>query len=79
MVNLDVTSPAATMALALMYIRTNNTNIAMKFKIPESRFELDYIRPDFIMLRVLGRAIVLWDSIQPTEAWIQVLSVFGCE
>lgn len=72
MVNLDVTSPAATVALALMYIRTNNSDIAGNFKIPQSKFELDYVRPDFIMLRVLGRALVMWDEITPTRTWIQV-------
>ncbi|GMH41655.1 hypothetical protein BSKO_09565 [Bryopsis sp. KO-2023] len=71
MVNLDVTSPAATMALALMYIRSNNEDIAMKFKIPESPFMLDWVGPDFIMLRVLGRSLVLWDAIEPTPEWIQ--------
>lgn len=72
MVNLDVTSPAATVALALMYLKTNNENIASWFKIPRSSFELDYVCPDFILLRAVGRAIIMWDSIEPTEEWIKV-------
>ncbi|CAD7696275.1 unnamed protein product [Ostreobium quekettii] len=71
MVNLDVTSPAATVALALMYLKTNDRNIASWFKIPQSSFELDYVCPDFILLRVLGRALVMWESIEPTEDWIR--------
>ena len=72
MVNLDVTSPAATVALALMYLRTNNENIAACFKIPQSSFELDYVCPDFILLRVVGRAIIMWDSIEPSKEWVEV-------
>ena len=37
------------------------------------------MRPDFLLLRTLGQALVLWDAIQPTEQWFkaQVPDVFG--
>lgn len=67
----DVTSPAATFALALFFLKTNNIEQARFFKIPETEQELDQIRYDFVLLRVLAKALVLWDGILPTEDWIQ--------
>ena len=29
------------------------------------------VRPDQVVLRVVGRALVLWDSVQPTQEWLQ--------
>ncbi len=71
LVNLDVTSPAATLALALMFLKTNDAGVAASFVIPDTHFALDYVRPNFILLRVLARALVLWDKLLPTEAWVQ--------
>ncbi|KAK9834947.1 hypothetical protein WJX84_010452 [Apatococcus fuscideae] len=71
LVNLDVTSPAATLALALMFLKTNDVGVAASFVIPDTHFALDYVRPNFILLRVLARALVMWDKLLPTEAWVQ--------
>jgi hypothetical protein len=29
------------------------------------------VRPDLLTLRVLGRALVMWSSIQPTTHWVE--------
>lgn len=29
------------------------------------------VRPDHLLLRVVARALVLWDSVQPTQEWLQ--------
>ena len=71
LVNLDVTSPAATMALALMFLKTNDQAVGSSFTVPQTHFALDYVRPDFILLRVFARGLVLWDSVQPTREWVQ--------
>ncbi|KAK9863020.1 hypothetical protein WJX84_009707 [Apatococcus fuscideae] len=71
LVNLDVTSPAATLALALMFLKTNDVGVAAGFVIPDTHFALDYVRPNFILLRVLARALIMWDKLVPTEAWVQ--------
>lgn len=70
LVNLDVTSPASTLALGLMFLKTNNAAVAGSFTVPSTRFALDLVRPDFIMLRVLARNLVMWDAVQPTSAWL---------
>ncbi|KAK9796665.1 hypothetical protein WJX73_002436 [Symbiochloris irregularis] len=70
LVNLDVTSPASTLALGLMFLKTNHAPTAAFFTVPSTRYALDLVRPDFIMLRVLAKNLVMWDSLQPTGAWL---------
>ncbi|SPQ95207.1 unnamed protein product (mitochondrion) [Plasmodiophora brassicae] len=71
MTNVDVTCPGATLALGLMFLKTNNLHIANRLAPPETNFELESTRPDFLLLRVLSRSLVLWDSIRPSRAWLQ--------
>jgi anaphase-promoting complex subunit 1 len=61
MVNLDVTAPGATLALALMFLKTNCKIVAARLAIPDTHFALEYVRPDFILLRVVARSLILWD------------------
>lgn len=70
-VNLDVTAPGATLALGLMFMKTNCEVVAARLAIPDTHFSLEYVRPDFILLRLVARSLILWDSVQPTEEWIQ--------
>jgi hypothetical protein len=62
-VNIDVTAPGGLMALALMYLNSNNTLVASRLPLPETHYALDEIRPDFLFLRVLARHLVLFGSI----------------
>ncbi|KAK3245121.1 hypothetical protein CYMTET_45294 [Cymbomonas tetramitiformis] len=71
MVNLDVTSPAATLALGLMFLKTNDVAVAGRLSIPDTQFALDYVRPDFILLRLTARSLILWDAIRPTKEWVE--------
>ncbi|KAL0039031.1 hypothetical protein WJX77_005730 [Trebouxia sp. C0004] len=70
LVNLDVTSPAATLALGLMFLRTNDAAIAAAFGLPDTHFALDYVRPDLVMLRILARSLVMQDGVQASQAWV---------
>ena len=69
-VNIDVTSPGATLALGMMFFRTNNKTVANWFVAPDTQHLLDSVRPDFLMLRTLSKGLILWDSIEPTKEWI---------
>ncbi|GJQ69220.1 putative complex, subunit [Trypoxylus dichotomus] len=69
-VNLDVTAPGATLALGLMYIGTGNKAIADWMAPPDTQYLLDFVRPDFLTLRTLSRALIMWDNIKPTKDWI---------
>ncbi|WKY14040.1 hypothetical protein Q1695_004680 [Nippostrongylus brasiliensis] len=69
-VNVHMTAHPATIALGLMYMRTGNTNIARELELPSTISMLEEIRPDVVFVRVLARSLVLWDSIEPSSAWI---------
>lgn len=58
-VNLDVTAPGATIALGLMYLKSGNKALADWMTPPGTQYLLDFIRPDFLMLRVLSRGNVI--------------------
>ena len=86
--NLDVTAPGATLALGLMYLKTNDAAIARVFSIPDTHFALDYVKPDLIVLQVLARGLVMWDEVAATKEWVEsqlpdimkvdLLTSFGC-
>nr|CAB3465535.1 unnamed protein product [Digitaria exilis] len=44
--------------------------IAARLSIPNTYFDLQYVRPDFVMLRIIARNLILWSRIQPTKEWI---------
>ena len=69
-VNIDVTSAGATVALGLMYLKTNNVAVAARLAVPHTLFLLDYVRPDLLMVRQLCLGLVMWDAIAPTLAWV---------
>ncbi|KAL1675835.1 hypothetical protein EV122DRAFT_173564, partial [Schizophyllum commune] len=67
--DLTLTSPAATMALGLMYLRTNRRDIAAILAIPETVRELEHLQPSFLILRTIAKGLILFDDIQPTADW----------
>ncbi|KAG1696502.1 Anaphase-promoting complex subunit 1 [Nymphon striatum] len=71
LINTDVTSPGATLALGMMFFNTNNKSIADWMKAPDTQILLDSIRPDFLLLRTLSRGLILWDSVCPTIRWVE--------
>ncbi|CAA0820113.1 Anaphase-promoting complex subunit 1, partial [Striga hermonthica] len=71
--NIDVTAPGAVIALALMYLKTESEMVVSRLSIPQTQFQLQYVRPDFIVLRVIARNLIMWSSIHPSEDWIKSL------
>lgn len=69
-VNIDVTAPGATLALGLMFFQTNNEAVANWMKPPDTKYFLDFIRPDLLLLRVIARGLIQWDSIEPSTEWV---------
>lgn len=68
--NSSITAPGAMVALALMYLQTNDTQAASLFKLPDSHFALDEIRSEHLLVMVLCRELILWDRIAPTRTWM---------
>eukprot|EP00741_Cyanophora_paradoxa_P009719 tig00001623_g9416.t1 len=70
-VNVHITSPGATLALGLMYLRTEDAAVAARLALPDSLYGLEQLRPDMAALRVLARALILWRGVRPSEAWVE--------
>eukprot|EP00930_Biecheleria_cincta_P046160 TRINITY_DN31841_c0_g1_i1.p1 TRINITY_DN31841_c0_g1~~TRINITY_DN31841_c0_g1_i1.p1 ORF type:complete len:1337 (-),score=254.77 TRINITY_DN31841_c0_g1_i1:28-4038(-) len=70
-INLSVTSPAGCMALGLIFMRTNSEAVSARVVIPQNVFQLDYIRPDFALLRLVARSLIHFDSIEASDEWLQ--------
>lgn len=66
----DKSCGGAIMALMFMFLKTNNYETAAKLSLPSTVQLLDYIRPDFLMLRCLCKNMIMWDNIRPTRIWI---------
>ena len=68
--DVNITSPAATMALGLMYLKTGRKDVADILEVPSTIIELNRIQPSFLLLRTIARALIMWDSIGSTEEWV---------
>ena len=66
---LDRATAGATIAFAIIFMKTNDEVLAQKIDIPDTTVRFDYVRPDLFLLRTLARHIIMWDRIQPTAAW----------
>lgn len=70
-VNVDVTSPGATLSLGLIYFGTGNETIANWLQPPASNYMLGFVRPDLQLLRTLAAHLVHWDRISPSLDWVR--------
>ncbi|PHU14365.1 Anaphase-promoting complex subunit 1 [Capsicum chinense] len=70
-INVDVTAPGATIAIALMFLKTESELVHSRLSVPQTHFDLHYVRPDFIMLRVIARNLIMWSRVHASEEWIQ--------
>ncbi|XP_042671415.1 anaphase-promoting complex subunit 1 isoform X1 [Centrocercus urophasianus] len=69
-INVDVTCPGATLAFAMIYLKTNNRSIADWLQAPDTMYLLDFVKPEFLLLRTLARCLILWDDIMPSTEWV---------
>jgi anaphase-promoting complex subunit 1 len=68
---LDKATAAAVVALALIFMKSENHILARKIDVPESILQFDYIRPDIFLLRSLAKHLIMWSQIRPSTQWIQ--------
>lgn len=68
---LDRATAGATVALAVIFMKTNDATLAKKIDIPDTTVRFDYVRPDLFLLRTLARHLIMWDSIKPRVEWIK--------
>lgn len=70
-VNIGVTACGSALALAFMYMQTENRSIAAQLAVPDTLILLDYVRPDLLLVRTLAKNLVMWDAVIPTSEWIE--------
>ncbi|CAL4136333.1 unnamed protein product [Meganyctiphanes norvegica] len=70
-VNIDVTSPGATLALGMIYFRSHNKAIAEWMVAPNTPYLLDQVRPDFLVLRTIALGLIMWDDVMPNSKWVE--------
>lgn len=50
--------------------RSGDRALAARLALPQTHFQLDYARPEQLLLRVMVRGLVMWDEVLPTDAWV---------
>ncbi|KAI9571862.1 anaphase promoting complex subunit 1 [Boletus coccyginus] len=68
--DVNITSPAATIALGLMYLKTEQKDVADILELPSTVIELNHIQPSFLVMRTIARSLILWNSIGSTADWL---------
>ncbi|KAL8733522.1 MAG: hypothetical protein Q9181_003555 [Wetmoreana brouardii] len=68
---LDKVTAAATVAVALIFMKTGDVALARKIDIPDTVHQFDYVRPDVLLLRTVARHLIMWDQIRPSAEWMQ--------
>ncbi|CCM03331.1 uncharacterized protein FIBRA_05460 [Fibroporia radiculosa] len=68
--DINLTSPAATITLGLIYLRTGRQDVADILTIPDTLLALNSVQPSFLLLRVLAKALIMWDKITPSKEWL---------
>lgn len=69
-IDTNVTAPGAILALALMFFGTGNRAVLRELRVPQTRAELEAVRPDHLLLRVLASSLISWSDIEPTQEWV---------
>jgi anaphase-promoting complex subunit 1 len=71
MVNVHITSQGALIALALIHLKSNNRAVADSLLMPQTFYSLEAVRPSFLLLKVLCKNLIMWDSIEYSRQWIE--------
>ncbi|KAL2039544.1 hypothetical protein N7G274_007816 [Stereocaulon virgatum] len=68
---LDKATAAATIAIALVFMKTQDEALARNIDVPDTLHLFDYVRPDIFLLRTVARHLIMWYDIEPTSRWIK--------
>lgn len=74
-VNTGVTACGSALALAFMYMKTENKSVAAQLAVPDTLILLDSVRPDILLVRTLAKNLVLWDAVEPSTEWVEDVQV----
>ncbi|KAK4157783.1 hypothetical protein C8A00DRAFT_29321 [Chaetomidium leptoderma] len=68
---LDWSAAGAVMAIALIYMKSEDPIVARKIDVPDTLLQFDYVRPDILLLRTVAKNLILWSEVEPTFEWIR--------
>lgn len=68
---LDKATAAAVVAIALIFMKSEDQVLARKIDVPNSVLQYDYVRPDMFLLRTLAKHLIMWRKIEPSLPWIE--------
>ena len=66
-VNTHITAPPALLALALMFLKSNNKELSDKITLPNSFSSIETCNPNHILLKTVTKNLIMWDSIKNTQ------------
>jgi anaphase-promoting complex subunit 1 len=68
---LDWSAAGAVVAIALIYMKSEDPIVARKIDVPDTLLQFDYVRPDILLLRTVAKNLILWSEVDPTFEWIE--------
>jgi len=68
---LDKGTAAAAVAIALIFMKTQDAVLARKIDVPDTIHQFDYVRPDVFLLRTVARHLIMWDDIRASFGWMK--------
>ena len=68
--DINLTSPAATIALGLMYLKTERQDIVDILTIPDTVLELNRLQPSLLLVRTIARSLIMWGAVAPSSEWL---------
>ena len=69
-INTQLVAPSALMALALIYMKSENQQIANKISIPTFFYEIENCNPNHILLKILTKNLIMWNGVAATDKFI---------
>jgi anaphase-promoting complex subunit 1 len=69
-VNTHVTAAGSLIALCLIFLKSNERNVADKISIPNSFSTIENCNPNNILLKVMAKNLIMWDSVGNTKEFI---------
>jgi anaphase-promoting complex subunit 1 len=68
---LDKSVAAATVAITLIFMKSQDAILAHKIDVPDTLLQFDYVRPDIFLLRTVAKHLIMWHDIEPKFSWIK--------
>ncbi|KAK4244968.1 hypothetical protein C7999DRAFT_16812 [Corynascus novoguineensis] len=68
---LDWSAAGAVVAIAFIYMKSEDHIVARKIDVPDTLLQFDYVRPDILLLRTVAKNLILWSEVDPTFEWVE--------